>query len=63
MKSLPHMLSHLTGRKGRRDLRVLGQLLLVFLALVAVFSVLFHIVMQWEGQDIVGLRACTGRWL
>jgi voltage-gated potassium channel len=51
MKSLPLILGHLTSRKGQRDLALLGRMLGIFLVLVTVFSVLFHVIMEWEGQD------------
>jgi Trk K+ transport system NAD-binding subunit len=51
MKSLPHMLSYLAESKSRRNLRVLGQLLLAFFVLTLVYSVLFHYIMLWEGRE------------
>lgn len=51
MKSLPLILGHLTSRKSQRNLAVLGRMLLIFVFLVALFSVLFHILMEWEGQQ------------
>ncbi len=43
----------LYAREGthRRNLMVLLRIVLVFLGLVAAYSVLFHVLMKWEGQD------------
>lgn len=48
---LPAILGNLTSPKGWRDLRVLGRLLLAFVALAAVFSVAFHYVMAHEDRQ------------
>jgi Trk K+ transport system NAD-binding subunit len=40
-----------TEGSHRRNLMVLLRILLAFIALVAVFSVIFHLLMAWEGQD------------
>jgi voltage-gated potassium channel len=52
MKFLPTVVSlYFTDRSGRRSLKVLGQFLLALAALVAVYSVLFHYLMAWEGEE------------
>lgn len=51
MKSLPLIIGHLTSRKSQRDLAVLGQMLLIFVVLVTAYSLTFHFIMQWEGQQ------------
>lgn len=45
------VLGHLATPKGRRDLRTLVRLLLAFVALAAVYSVLFHVLMAYEGRE------------
>ncbi len=46
-------LSILYARNGRqgKNLLILLRFLAVFVALVAIFSVLFHVLMAWEGQE------------
>jgi Trk K+ transport system NAD-binding subunit len=52
MKFLPAIFVHkLHDRAARRNLKALSKFLLALAALVAVFSVLFHILMAWEGQS------------
>mgnify|MGYP002778099039 CR=1 FL=1 len=51
MKSLAIVLSYLTNPSRRRNLFALVQLLLVFWVIVAVFTVLFHYIMEYEGQE------------
>jgi len=51
MKSLPLILSFLTNPARRRNLLILVRLVLAFIALVAVFSVLFHYLMRLEGRE------------
>lgn len=51
MKPFAFVLGHLSTPKGRRDLKTLVRLLLAFVALAAVFSLLFHEVMEYEGQQ------------
>lgn len=51
MKSLPLILGHLTSRQSQRNLSVLGRMLLMFVLLVVAFSILFHFIMGWEGQQ------------
>ena len=51
MKTLIAVLSTvLESRTSRANLRRLGNLLLVLFALIAVYSVLFHVIMEREGQ-------------
>jgi len=50
MKSLAFVLSYLTGPLRRRDLRMVFVLLAVFVALVVAFTVVFHELMEREGQ-------------
>ena len=45
------VLSYLTGSLRGRNLRVVGWLLVAFLVMVTVFSWLFHILMEREGQS------------
>jgi Trk K+ transport system NAD-binding subunit len=51
MKSLPLILSFLTNPARRRNLLILVRLVLAFIALVVVFSVLFHYLMKLEGRE------------
>ena len=52
MKSLiAVMTTVLESRTSRKNLRSLGTLLLVLLGLIVVFSVLFHVIMELEGQQ------------
>lgn len=51
MKALPVIVSFLVQPKSRRNLMVLVRLLGVFFALVVIYSVLFHVIMDYEGQD------------
>jgi voltage-gated potassium channel len=51
MKSLPVALSFLTNPSRRRNLLVLGKLLLLFVLLVSAFTILFHLLMQLEGRE------------
>ncbi|MBX3414185.1 MAG: potassium channel protein [Pirellulales bacterium] len=50
LKALPSIMGQLASRKGQHNVRVLGKLLLAFVLLVVVFSVLFQLIMRWEGQ-------------
>ena len=51
MKYFPSLFLHYFGnRSSRRNLKVLGQFLLLLVAMVAVYSVLFHYLMAWEGR-------------
>ena len=52
MKSFPSLfLYYLQNRASRRNLKELGQFLLLLLAMVAVYSVAFHYLMAWEGRE------------
>ena len=52
MKYFPSLFLHYFGnRSSRRNLKVLGQFLLLLVAMVAVYSVLFHYLMAWEGRQ------------
>lgn len=51
MKSIPVVLSFLTNAQRRRNLLVLGKLVLTFALLVVVFAITFHYVMAWEGRE------------
>lgn len=51
MKLLGLLLSILTGRAYRRNLRLMALLLAIFVGLVTVFSALFHVLMAAEGQQ------------
>lgn len=51
MKSLGLVLSYLSAPLRERRVRVLMVLLLIFATLVTVFSVLFHVFMEREGQS------------
>jgi voltage-gated potassium channel len=51
MKTLSVLFARLATPKGRRDLRALGRLLLIFAALVLVYTALFQVLMEYEGQQ------------
>ncbi|MBX3440995.1 MAG: potassium channel protein [Planctomyces sp.] len=51
MKSMPVALSILTNPSRRRNLFVLGKLLIVLAVIVTVYSIIFHILMAQEGQQ------------
>lgn len=51
MKSLGTVINFITNPAWKRNFVALRRLLLVFLAMVMVFSIIFHILMEWEGQD------------
>jgi Trk K+ transport system NAD-binding subunit len=52
MKSLPTIVfGQMGGRATQRNLKALGQFLIALAVLIAVFSVLFHFIMAWEGQS------------
>ena len=52
MKVFPAVFYHyLQNRPGQRNLKVLGQILLLLAGMVAVFSVLFHYLMALEGNQ------------
>jgi hypothetical protein len=51
MKILPAIfVTQLGGKSAQRNLKVLSQFVIALTALVAVYSVLFHFIMAWEGQ-------------
>ncbi len=50
MKSLGFILSYLGTAKARRSLKVFGLMLGLFVVIVAVYSTVFHEVMEYEGQ-------------
>lgn len=52
MKSFPTLfLQYFQNRASRRDLTRLGQFLLILAMLVAIYSVVFHYLMEREGRD------------
>ena len=52
MKFLPTVFVHkLHDRAAKRNLKALSKFLLALAALVAIFSVLFHFIMAWEGRS------------
>jgi voltage-gated potassium channel len=51
MKSLGFILSYLATAQARRNARMLGYLIGLLVVIVAVYSTLFHVVMEHEGQD------------
>ena len=51
MKSIGIILSYLSGASRRSNMRLVGALLAVLLALIALFSVVFHVIMAREGQQ------------
>lgn len=50
MKFFPAQFTFFFERTGRRNIRLLLRFLLVLGALVTVYSIIFHILMEWEGQ-------------
>ena len=50
MKSLPVALSFLTNPARRRNFVALGKLLVVFVSVVTIYSIVFHYLMEREGQ-------------
>ncbi len=52
MKNISVQIAQVLGHQStKRDIRALVRLFLVLGLLVAVYSVLFHLIMAWEGQD------------
>ncbi len=52
MKFLPAQLSYFVETTPmRRNVRLLARFIIILVALVAVYSVLFHVIMEYEGQD------------
>ncbi len=50
MKSFGAIFSYFARPDGRRNMRVLGVLVAVFVVIVAIYSSVFHVIMEWEGQ-------------
>lgn len=50
MKSVGFVLSYLGTAQARRSLRILGWMVAIFVVVVAVYSTLFHEIMDHEGQ-------------
>jgi Trk K+ transport system NAD-binding subunit len=51
MKSFSALFVHyLRSRASRRNLKVLGQFLLLLVAMVVLYSIVFHYLMAWEGR-------------
>jgi voltage-gated potassium channel len=50
VKSLGFILNYLATAQSRRNARVLGGLLLLLVVIVAVYSTIFHVIMENEGQ-------------
>jgi voltage-gated potassium channel len=53
--------SYLSGSLRRRNVRLLLVLLVVFVAMVTVYSTVFHVLMDREGQSHSWPTASTGR--
>ncbi len=51
MKSLAITMSFLTSPQRRRNFWILIRLLFFFFILVALYTVIFHVLMAWEGQE------------
>ncbi len=52
MKFLPVLFTYLAhNRGGRRNLLLLARFILAFIALVVIYSVIFHVLMDIEGRD------------
>lgn len=51
MKSVALILSYLSGAPRQRNLRLVGALVAVLVALIALYSVIFHVLMAREGQQ------------
>ena len=52
LKALPaEIITMIRSRRGRRNLRVLVRFFLVLVVMIAVYSVMFHILMLREGQE------------
>lgn len=51
MKSIYLALSFLTQGVRKQNLQVLGKLLLVFIGLVSTYTLIFHVLMSYEGQQ------------
>jgi len=52
LKTLSAQLATLSENRGsRRNLRVLAQFFLVLAAMITIYTVIFHWLMEWEGQE------------
>ncbi len=51
MKFLPAILLQMRGPGSKRNLRSLGRFLLALGVLITIFSILFHVIMVWEGRS------------
>ena len=52
MKYMTSQLMYMVHKKGnKRNLGFLARFFAILILMVTVFSVLFHIIMEWEGQD------------
>lgn len=51
MKSLPIFIYFLQNQRTRRNLIVLSKFLFFLIAIICLYSVLFHILMQYEGRE------------
>jgi voltage-gated potassium channel len=51
VKSLGLILTYLAGPQGRRNLRLLAVLMVLFVVTVGIYSTLFHVLMEHEGQQ------------
>lgn len=51
MKSIGLILSYLSGSSRRRNTRLVGAMLIVLVLLIALFSVIFHMLMAREGRE------------
>ena len=52
MKALAAQLVHFLRKEtSRKNLRMLARLLLMLVAIVVVYSVIFHVLMMWEGRQ------------
>ncbi|MEO6987745.1 MAG: NAD-binding protein [Aquihabitans sp.] len=51
MKSIGLILSYLSGASRRGNMRLVGALVSVFLVLIALFTVIFHVLMAREGRQ------------
>jgi len=48
---VPHLLVYLQSRAGKRNVNLLIRYLLLFCGMVAVYSILFHLLMLYEGEQ------------
>lgn len=57
MKSLGFILSYLASAQARRNARILGWMLGLLAVIVAIYSALFHEIMEYEGQSYSWITA------